>query len=388
VSASGKPGCRMPAEFEPHAATWIAWPHHEPDWPGKLTAIQFVYVEITRALLRSEPVRMVVRDSAMRTRVRKLLTRANVPLEQITFYVFPTNRSWIRDYGPLFVRRGGELVITDWKFNGWAKYGNWRTDNGLNAKLARALQLPRIAPAIAGRPVVLEGGSIDVNGKGTLVATEECLLSKDQARNPKLNRRQLEAVFRENLGIRKVIWLGRGISGDDTHGHVDDIARFTDPGTLVVARQHDRHDENFAPLAENLERLRRARDHADRPFRVETLPMPEPIYYDGERLPASYANFYIANRTVLVPTFNDPNDLLALDKLARLFPKREVVGIHSTDLILGLGGIHCLTQQQPVGEEPEGRQESRAGKERPPRKRAARRRGRRGGRSRSGAARK
>lgn len=343
----GAPRYRMPAEFEPHVATWISWPHHAPDWPGKLATIQWVYVEIARALVRSEPVRILVRDAASRARVRKLLARAHVPQENIAFYVVPTNRSWIRDYGPIFVRRGREVVMTDWKFNGWARYANWRLDNGVNAKIAKFLGVPRITPRAGKEDVVLEGGSVDVNGQGTLLTTEACHLSKVQARNPGLARADLEKLFREWLGARQVIWLGEGIAGDDTHGHVDDIARFVDPATIVAVREGSRRDENREPLEENLRRLREARDPQGRPFRVVTLPMPEPIWYEGERLPASYANFYIGNRTVLVPTFNDPNDLLALDTLGRLFPGREVVGIHSVDLILGLGTIHCLTQQQP-----------------------------------------
>ncbi len=337
----------MPAEFEPHAATWIAWPHHAADWPGKLTAIQWVYVEIARLLARSEPVRILVKDTTMRTRVRRMLAKAQVDESAISFYVVPTNRSWMRDFGPIFVRRGGEIVMTDWKFNAWARYSNWRLDNAVNAKLARVLKMERIAPVAGGKPVVLEGGSIEVNGQGTMITTEECHLSKVQARNPHLSRADLERVFREQLGVKQILWLGRGVAGDDTHGHVDDIARFVDPETIVVAREGSRRDENHAPLADNLARLRGARDARGRPFRVVTLPMPEPIHFEDYRLPASYANFYIGNRVVLVPTFNDRSDHLALDTLGRLFPGREVIGVHSVDLILGLGSLHCLTQPQP-----------------------------------------
>ncbi len=337
----------MPAEFEPHAATWIAWPHHAPDWPGKLPAVELAFVEMTRVLSESEPVRILVRNAAARARAQRLLARARVSRRRVTFHVVPTNRSWIRDYGPLFVKEGRKVVITDWKFNGWARYPNWRLDNGVNARLARILRMPRLKPRAGGRAVVLEGGSIEVNGRGTLLATEVCHLSKVQARNPGLGRAGLEALFGRLLGARKVIWLGCGVRGDDTHGHVDDLARFTDPRTVAAVVEPDPRDPNHAPLAENLRRLRRARDQEGRPFRIVTLPMPRAIFDGRERLPASYANFYIANRRVLVPTFNDPNDRAALDTLAGLFPRREVVGIHAVDLVLGQGAIHCLTQQQP-----------------------------------------
>ncbi|MBI4517602.1 MAG: agmatine deiminase family protein [Deltaproteobacteria bacterium] len=341
-------GYRMPAEFEPHAATWIAWPHRPADWPGKIAAIHFVYVEITRVLARSERVRIIVRDPAARLRAQQLLAKAHVPAAQVEFLVIPTNRGWMRDFGPLFIKRGRQLAITDWKFNGWAKYRNWQLDNAVNAQLARRLRLPRFTPAVAGRPVVLEGGSIDVNGSGSLLTTEECLLSPIQARNPHLSRAQLERVLGDCLGVTNVLWLGCGIAGDDTHGHVDDLARFTGPRTVVAAVESNRRDENYAPLADNLRRLKRMRDQDGRPFEVIELPLPQAIRYERMRLPASYANFYIANVAVLVPTFNDPNDRLALDTLARLFPTRETIGIHAVDLVWGLGTLHCLTQQQPA----------------------------------------
>jgi agmatine deiminase len=344
----------MPAEFEPHAATWIAWPHHAPDWPGKLHAIEFAYVEIARALARGERVHILARDAALRNRARRLLAAAHVPARRIAFHLVPTNRSWTRDFGPIFVRaasargRRAEIAMTDWKFNAWAKYPNWRLDDAVNARLERILGLRRIVPTIRGRRVVLEGGSIDVNGRGSLLTTEECLLSRKQARNPGLTRAELEAIFREHLGVTNTLWLGRGIAGDDTHGHVDDVARFTDPRTIVAPEEPDRRDPNHAPLKENLRRLERMRDEAGRPLRIATVPMPAPVMYRRQRLPASYLNFYIANGRVLVPTFNDPRDRIALDTLARLFPGREVTGIHAVDLVWGLGTIHCLTQQQPA----------------------------------------
>ena len=359
MTSPARLGYRMPAEFEPHAATWLAWPHHASDWPGKFPAIHFVYVEIARALVRSERVRILVSNAAVRARVRKLLAKAHVPAKRLEFFTTPTNRSWIRDFGPIFVRRAraglsrvtrGEsnaVAMTDWKFNGWAKYPNWRLDNAVNGHLARILKMTRWQPEADGRPVVLEGGSIDVNGRGLLLTTEACLLSRVQARNPGLSRARLEGILEENLGVTNVLWLGRGIAGDDTHGHVDDIARFTDPRTIVAAVEPGRRDPNHAPLAENLRRLRRMHDQDGRPLRIVELPMPAPIIYEGQRLPASYLNFYIANGAVLVPTFNDPRDRIALDTLAKLFPTREVIGIHAVDLVWGLGTIHCLTRQEP-----------------------------------------
>jgi len=337
----------MPAEFEPHAATWIAWPHQEADWPGKIAAIHFVYVEITRALARSEPVRILVPDPATRARATRLLTKAHVALDRIEFWVIPTDRGWTRDFGPVFVRNAGRLAIVDWKFNGWAKYRNWRLDNAVNARLAQRLRLPRFVPTVGRRQVVLEGGSIDVNGRGTLMTTEECLLSPIQARNPGLTRGQVERALHDHLGVTHILWLGRGIVGDDTHGHVDDLARFTDPRTVVAVAEADSRDENYRPLRENLRRLKRMRDQNGRLLEIVELPMPAAIRYEKQRLPASYANFYIANTSVLVPTFNDPHDRIALDTLAKLFPTREVVGIHAVDLVWGLGTLHCLTQQQP-----------------------------------------
>jgi agmatine deiminase len=337
----------MPAEFEPHTATWIAWPHHAPDWPAKLPAIQFVYVEITRALVRSERVRILVQNPLARVRVRALLVKAHVPLAQVECFVVRTNRSWTRDFGPLFVTNGRTVAMTDWRFNGWAKYANWRRDNAVNAQLAPRLRMRRFVPIVGGRHVVLEGGSIDVNGRGALLTSEECLLSPIQARNPWLTRAELEQVFYDYLGVTNVLWLGRGIAGDDTHGHVDDLTRFANPTTVVTVVEPNRRDANHTPLADNLRRLKRMRDQDGRQLNVVELPMPEPIWYERMRLPASYANFYIATKAVLVPTFNDPRDRIALDTLARLFPTREIIGIAARDLIWGLGTLHCLTQQQP-----------------------------------------
>jgi len=346
-------GYRMPAEWEPHAATWLAWPHNRTDWPGKFEAIPWVYAEIVRHLARVERVHILVNDAAHQLRARQVLERSSVPLARLSFHRFPTNRGWTRDSCPIFLVDGRRLALTKWRFNAWAKYPDWRKDEAAARRVARFTKLPAWFPTseIAGkqRPVVLEGGSIDVNGRGLLLTTEECQLSRTQQRNPGLSRRGLEKVFADYLGIRKVIWLKRGIVGDDTHGHVDDIARFVSPSTVVAAVERNRRDPNYTPLQANLRRLRAATDLAGRRLHVVELPMPAPVVFRGQRLPASYANFYIANRLVLVPTFDDPNDRLALSLLSGLFPGRQVVGIHCLDLVWGLGTIHCMTQQQPAG---------------------------------------
>jgi agmatine deiminase len=344
-------GFRMPAEWEPHAATWIAWPHQRADWPGKFAAIPWVYAEIVRQLTESEPVHILVNSATAEKRVAALLERAGVALECVTFHRIATDRVWLRDSGPLFLLGpDGMLAATDWRFNAWAKYPNWRRDDAVAARIGAAVGCQSWQPAWDGRPVVLEGGSIDVNGQGLLLTTEECLLSPVQARNPGLERADLERVFADYLGIRKVLWLHRGIAGDDTHGHIDDLARFVAPRTVVAVVEADPGDVNYHPLQENLERLRAMTDVDGFPLEVVPLPMPAPRNFHGQRLPASYANFYIANKRVLVPTFNDPHDRLALNTLAELFPDRQVVGINATDLVWGLGTLHCLTQQQPKGE--------------------------------------
>jgi agmatine deiminase len=339
---------RLPAEWEPHAATWIAWPHERDDWPGKFGPIPWVYVDIVRHLARIERVRILVEDSSVESVVRGMLKKAGVNRRRVEFFHFPTNRVWTRDYGPLFVKdEQGQLTVIDFRFNAWAKYDNWHLDNAVPTQAAYALRLPRHQPEVNGQRVVLEGGSIDVNGAGLLLTTEECLLSPVQARNPGLTRQDLECVLGEYLGARKVLWLNRGIAGDDTHGHIDDLARFVGPRTVVTVVEDDPGDANYEPLRENLERLRAMTDLDGRPLEVVTLPMPSPLTFAGERLPASYANFYIANRCVLVPTFNDVRDRQALAVLETLFPGRQVVGIHAVDLVWGLGTLHCLTQQQP-----------------------------------------
>jgi agmatine deiminase len=343
-------GFRMPAEWEPHEATWTAWPHQRDDWPGKFETIPWVYADMIRHLHQSERVRILVNDGEAERNARAVLKRVPLDWERLEFYRIPTDRVWTRDYGPIFLKgSGGELALTDWHFNGWAKYPNWHNDNAVPRHISDALGVPRWEPHRGGRPVVLEGGSIDVNGQGLLLTTEECLLSDVQRRNPGLGRDELERTFADYLGVRKVLWLGRGIAGDDTHGHVDDLSRFIGPSTVVTVVEDDPADANYEPLHENLRRLQGMTDLASRPLDVVPLPMPAPVIFDGQRLPASYANFYIANDRVLVPTFNDPKDRVALGILADLFPGRHVVGIHAVDLVWGLGTLHCLTQPQPLG---------------------------------------
>jgi agmatine deiminase len=354
-------GYRMPAEWEPHEATWLAWPHNPEDWPGKFAPIPWLYAEIVRLLAAHERVHLIVENAAMERRVKGILRRAGADLDQVSFHAWPTDRGWTRDSGPIFIRKDGvrnadgQVGLTNWQFNAWAKYDDWRLDNEIPGRVAERLNLPQWQPSVQNQNgakhcrVVLEGGSIDANGAGALLTTEECLLSEVQQRNPGLGRAQLEQVFSDFLGIDQVIWLNRGIAGDDTHGHIDDVARFVSRDTVLAAVEPDTRDANHAPLAENLARLKAARTLDVRQLTVVELPLPRPVVFRGQRLPASYANFYIANGLVLVPTFHDPNDRIALNILAEVFPDREVIGVHSVDLIWGLGALHCMTQQQPAG---------------------------------------
>jgi agmatine deiminase len=341
-------GYRMPAEWEPHAATWIAWPHEKSDWPGKFEPIPWVYGEVVRHLVAGERVRILVDDAKLQKSAQKILTRVGVDLEQVDFVQQPTDRVWTRDYCPLFVKKDQDVALTNWKFNGWAKYANHKLDDKVPDRIARLQKRKQVKPMVGKLRVVLEGGSIDVNGAGTLLTTEECLLSPIQARNPKLSKEELERVLSEHLGLRKILWLGEGIAGDDTHGHVDDLARFTDEQTVVVAQEEDPTDANFSKLRDARWRLEQMSNADGQRLRVVGLPMPRPVFLDGQRLPASYANFYIGNQKVLCPTFNDPADRFALATLAELFPSRTVVGIHALDLVWGLGTLHCMTQQEPA----------------------------------------
>jgi agmatine deiminase len=345
-------GFRMPAEWEPHHATWVGWPHNASDWPGKFPPIPWTYGEIVRALVPGEIVRILVNSAAHERQARRVLDRVGVDLARVAFFRFPTNRGWSRDFGPLFIRRTSprpEIAIARFRFNAWAKYPDWKKDDRIPERAARKLELRLFRARVGERDVVLEGGSIDVNGRGTLLTTEECLLDPAvQVRNPGLERGEIEAVLRDQLGVTNVLWLGAGIAGDDTHGHVDDVCRFVNPRTVVLCHEANPRDANYRALEENRERLQGMRLEGGSKIEVVDLPMPAPLYFDHQRLPASYANFYIANGAVLVPTFNDPKDRVALGVLAELIRDRPVVGIHAVDLVWGLGTIHCLTQQEPA----------------------------------------
>lgn len=364
-------GYRLPAEWEPHEATWIAWPHNLTDWPGRFAPIPWVYSEFARKIAPGETVRIIAESQSQEKRARRVLARAGVDLSRVEFFRFPTDRGWTRDSGPIFLKRSipspalanlegsaeaahgavaaSEVAIVRFRFNAWAKYPEWRHDDALPERAAQALKLPMLPARAGNQDVVLEGGSIDVNGQGTLLSTEECLLdAKVQARNPALSRQELEAALCANLGVRNILWLGRGIAGDDTHGHVDDLCRFVNAKTVVLCREDNPADANYHLLEENRERLEGMRLEDGSRIEAVPLPMPAPLSFDGQRLPASYANFYIANSAVLVPTFNDPKDRIALGILGELFTDRPVVGIHAVDLVWGLGTIHCLTQQQPA----------------------------------------
>jgi len=360
-------GYRMPAEWETHEATWIGWPHNRSDWPGKFEAIPWIYAEIVRHLARVERVHIVVKDEAAEAKARQVLVRSHVlperagepgkPAGNIRFWQIPTDRGWLRDSGPIFLRRDARkadvpaVAATAWRFNGWAKYDNWHLDALTATEITKRLRIPTWQPELRAdgelHRIVLEGGSIDVNGCGTLITTEECLLSEVQQRNPGVAREHLEEVFADYLGVEKVIWLERGIAGDDTHGHVDDLTRFVGPRTVVTAYEPDPNDPNHEPLSDNFRWLKKSTDQSGQPLKVIKLPMPTPVYFRGQRLPASYANFYIANQLVLAPIFGDTNDRVALNVLAAVFPDREVVPIYCRDFIWGLGAIHCMTQQQP-----------------------------------------
>ena len=419
-------GYRMPAEWEPHAATWLAWPHYHGDWPGKFEPIPWVYAEIIRNLASHERVELVVNNASAARQARKILERADALSENICFHHWPTNRVWLRDSGCIFLKRGAgalaressgastlhpgsphsgheftraleqqkregyelphagerdhkagassdDIVALKFRFNAWAKYSNWRFDDKIGSLMIRAAtgkevktptlpskkrrtrvghpqSLPyEIHPTSRGNRIVLEGGSIDVNGAGTILTTEECLLSKEQERNPHMSRVHYEKAFSDYLGAPHTIWLGRGIFGDDTHGHVDDLSRFVAKDTVVTMVEPNAKDVNHAPLRANLRRLQAARNQDGRQLNIVELPMPQPVVFEGRRLPASYANFYIANGVVLAPVFNRPNDRIALNTLAQLFPSREIVPIYSGDFIWGLGAMHCMTQQQPTG---------------------------------------
>jgi agmatine deiminase len=346
------PALRMPGEWEPHRATWISWPHHEPDWPGKLGPIPWVYAEIARVIAAHEPLEILCHSAEILESATEALRAHDVRMDRVRLHTVPTDRVWLRDSAPTgVVGADGRVQLVNWAFNGWAKYDNYALDAEVGREIAARTGLSRLEPTREdGTRVVLEGGGIEVNGQGIVLVTEEWLASDVQVRNPGFTRADYEQLFARWLGAPRTIWLGEGCLGDDTHGHIDDIARFTSADTLVLAVEKDPGDANHERSVDNLLRLQRA-SHLPgaAPLRIETLPFPRPVMMNGERLPASYANFYIGNGFVAVPTFNDPNDRIALNTLAELMPSHRVVGIHAVDLVWGLGTLHCLTQQEPQG---------------------------------------
>lgn len=350
-------GYSMPAEWETHEATWLGWPHNETDWPGKLDTIRWVYGEMVRKISQGELARILVRHKAEAELARNYLKRANCNLKRVQFVIHPTNRGWTRDSGPIFVRRrtreGGrrdfETAIVHFHFNAWAKYQDWKKDRRVPETAARLLRKKLFNAQCGGKDFVIEGGGIDVNGRGTLLTTEECYLHPTvQVRNPGLGRQQIDEALKKYLGVTNVLWLLKGPVGDDTHGHIDDICRFVNRNSVVLIKETNNRDINCRPLAENWERIQDLRLQDGSKPEVVPLPMPSPLHFGKWRLPASYANFYICNAAVLVPTFNDPKDRIALGTLGELFRDRPVIGIHAVDLVLGFGTLHCLTQQQPA----------------------------------------
>jgi agmatine deiminase len=347
----------MPAEWEKHEATWLGWPHNPTDWPDKLDTIRWVYGEMVRKISAGELVRLLVNNRAEEKLARRYLSRSGCDLKKVEFIVHPTNRGWMRDSGPIFVRRGAstrgkkgssETAVVQFHFNAWAKYDDWQKDRRVPEMAARLLRKRLFNAEHNGKDFVIEGGGIDVNGRGTVLTTEECYLDpRVQVRNPGLGRKEIDEALKKYLGVRNVLWLVAGPVGDDTHGHIDDICRFVNPKTVVLIKETNRKDANYHPLAENWERIQDLRLEDGSKPEVVPLPMPAPVYFDDYRLPASYANFYISNAAVIVPTFNDPNDRIALGTLSELFTDRPVIGIHAVDLVLGFGTLHCLSQQQP-----------------------------------------
>ena len=333
----------MPAEWDTQIATWLAWPHHLSDWPGKFAPVPWVFAEIGRYISYSQKLRLLVKNQKAREQAERCLIDAQANMDNVEFFEIPTNRGWMRDCGPIFVKdKSGKKSFLNFKFNAWAKYNNHKLDNAVPELINKKFKLPEIVPMHKGKQVVMEGGAIEVNGKGTIIVTEECLQSNIQLRNPGFSKADYEEVFAKYLGATETIWLGNGITGDDTHGHIDDITRFVSANKIVTVVESNKKDENYAHLNENLKRLKKTR------FDIVELPMPKPVIYEDLRLPASYGNFLITNKYILVPTFNDANDRIALNILAECFPKHEVIGIHSVDLVLGQGTIHCLTQQEPA----------------------------------------
>jgi agmatine deiminase len=336
------------AEWTSHEATWIGWPYNKSDWPGKFSPIPYVYAEIVKYISQGEKVRIFVQSKEHRLKAEKVLKDSEVSLANVEIFIKKTDRGWLRDSGPMFVKDYNEIIALDFKFNAWAKYDNYKLDDKIPSFISKYLNIKKVVAEHNGKQVVLEGGAVDTNGKGTLITTEECLLDeKVQTRNPGFTKQDYFEIFKKYFGVSNVIWLGKGIVGDDTHGHIDDLCRFVNDDTVVLVAEENSSDENYDLLNENRERLQGIKLPNGSKLNVVSLPMPSPVIYKKQRLPASYANFYIANYAVLVPTFNDPKDRIALGILSEIFPNRKVIGIHSVDLVWGLGTLHCLTKEQP-----------------------------------------
>ncbi|AYN69376.1 agmatine deiminase family protein [Euzebyella marina] len=340
---------RFPAEWEKQEGVLLCFPHNGNDWPGKYAAVQWAFVEFFKKVAEVEKVFLIVKNDALKTKVNDMLALASVNLKNITYIEQKTNRSWMRDSGPIIVKNGSKREALNFNFNGWAKYKNWKLDQHVPSKVAEILNVPLTQVTYKGKKVVLEGGALEVNGKGTLITSEECLLHPEiQVRNVGFTKSDYEAIFKEYLGITNTIWVKDGIAGDDTHGHIDDLCRFVNEDTVVTVVENDLNEKNYHPLQENLKILRKAKLENGKPLNVIELPMPRNIIFDDLQLPASYANFLILNETVLVPVFNDENDRLALNILADCFPDRKVIGISCIDIIWGFGTLHCLSQQIPA----------------------------------------
>ena len=336
---------RMPAEWEKQKSTWIAWPHNKKDWPNKFDFIPEIFAEIISHISKGQKVNILIENNVLKKRAILILKNFKVNFSNIRFSLCKTDRAWLRDSFPIFVKNKNKKILLNWKFNSWAKYKNFKKDNSIINKVKKVLKLQSISPVFNGRKVVLEGGAIDVNGKGTLITTEECLLSKIQQRNSGFKKNDYEKIFFNYFGIRKIIWLKRGIAGDDTHGHIDDLARFVSENTIFLAYERNKKDVNYKILRNNFRILKKLDDF--KKLKIIKIPMPKAKYIEGTRVPASYLNFYIANKVILVPTFNDKKDKLVLKMFRKYFKNRKVVPIDCSILIWGFGAIHCMTQQEP-----------------------------------------
>ncbi|MBI1812589.1 agmatine deiminase family protein [Candidatus Peregrinibacteria bacterium] len=342
--SSGTPGAlgyRMPAEWEPHEATWLIWPHDERHWPGKFETVHSIWARMVKELETGEDVRILIHDDAVQRIAESHMESAGVSGERVHLHRFPSNFAWARDCGPIFLKNDrGEAVLTHWSYNAWGNHWEHNLDDHVPEAVAAITGLERVAV-----PMVLEGGSVDVNGRGALLTTENCLLNPN--RNPDLSKEQIEERIRIYLGVAKVLWLRGDIAGDDTSGHIDALARFVNPSTIVTIIEEDPNDENHGSLQKNLEHLKTLTDQDGHPFEIIPLPLPKPVLWNGKRLPATYANFYIGNAVVLLPVFDDPNDAVAIEVLQKAFPDRRIAAINARDLIWGLGAFHCVTMQQP-----------------------------------------